>query len=767
MRVGRSNKILRFGTLARRGCTTTFYVKLASIGGTINMIAYKFGKCILLGYAASTILWVAAPSPGRAAEAAQADSSTSSVAANEAPLEDIIVTAQRRAERLQDVPITITNLSADQLAEGNASSLGDIQLLTPGFRLDNHAGLYQPTIRGISTSITCVSCGSSVGIYVDGFYVPHPVSTDFQLLDVQSVSVLKGPQGTLFGRNTVGGAIQVNTFKPSTDTSGIAQVSYGSFNTQQYQAYVTTGLSDNVAVDFAGSLSKGNGWVTNIADDDDRYGQYENVTFRTGLKIDVTKDFSLLFRYQHASMNDPTGILFVPFVLNGKPLAFGAQLPGALLPAGPRQVSDDQADILKSHSDAGQLTATWDLSFGTLTSYSQYRTDQTPTWYSDYDFTNIPLLALDIPDFQRTTTQEFLLTSKPGGRLQWTTGVFYFDTVESYDNVTDSSFGGPFIVLSTTRSDDESVAVYGDATYEVVDDLFLTAGVRYNDDRVRPTWILPGSGETELNALVSHKVTSRAVLRYALNNESNVYASFSQGYKAAIYDTGGAVNRVPVKPENMNAFEVGYKFAVSSLSVDLSSFYYDYTNEQLASEIISSVGLASVITNAASSHIYGSDAEVHYNLFRAFEVNAGAEWLHATFRNFPDAPGFSILPNGLEPTTEVNASGYHMARSPDFTANFGAAYTAPVPSGKLVLSGNVYYTSKFYFDFAQQLPQDHYTTLGLRAAWTDPSDRYVLAIEGNNVTNAKYYTSAQQSIYGSGALWAEPANVQGSIRVKF
>jgi iron complex outermembrane recepter protein len=731
------------------------------------MIACKFAKGILVGFTVTTALFMSTPSLTDAAEqAAQADVSPSTQTA-EAPLEDIIVTAQRRAERLQDVPITITNLSAAELAEGNASSLGDIQLLTPGFRMDNHAGLFQPTIRGISTSITCVACGSSVGIYVDGFYVPHPVSLDFQLLNVQDVAVLKGPQGTLFGRNTVGGAIQVSTLKPSTDTSGIFQASYGSFDTQQYQGYVTTGLSDNVAVDFSGSITKGNGWVTNLADGDNKWGEYDDWTFRTGLKVDVTSNFSLLFRYQHLSENDPTGILFNPYFLNGKPLAYAASLPGALIPTDPRQISNDQVQIIKSHSDAGQITATWDLNFGTLTSYSQYRTDQTPVWYSDYDFTNIPLLALDIPDFQRTTTQEVLLTSKPGGRLQWTTGAYYFDTVESYENVTDSNFGGPFIVLSTTTTDDKSIAVYGDATYEVVDNLFLTAGVRYNDDRVTSTWILPTSGETESPPLTSHKVTTRAVVRYALNNESNVYASFSQGYKSAIYDTGGAVNLTPIKPENMNAGEVGYKFAEKALSIDLSAFYYDYTDEQLASEIISTVGLASVITNAASSHVYGSDVQIRYDLFQDFEINTGAEFLHARYRSFPNAPGFDILPDGLEPSTTVDASGFHMARSPDFTGNLGAAYTASLAKGKLVLSGNFYYTSAFYFDFAQQLPQSHYTTTSLRAAWTDPSERFVIAIEGNNVTNSKYYTSAQQSIYGTGALWAEPANVQGSVRVKF
>jgi iron complex outermembrane receptor protein len=148
-------------------------------------------------------------------------------------LTEIIVSAQRRAERLQDVPITITNIDADALVRANVENLSDIVSLTPGLRFDYAGPFTHPSIRGVSSSASVSGAGPNVGIYTDGFYDPKIVGADFQLLDVESVQVLKGPQGTLFGRNTTAGAILVNTVQPSTETHGDIEASYGSFNTQK------------------------------------------------------------------------------------------------------------------------------------------------------------------------------------------------------------------------------------------------------------------------------------------------------------------------------------------------------------------------------------------------------------------------------------------------------------------------------------------------------------------------------------------------------
>ena len=218
---------------------------------------------------------------------------------NPGSLEEVVVTAQRRQENAVDVPISITALSQAQLETANVQSLGDIQKLTPALRFDYQTGFAQPTIRGIGTGITTSGGGSNVGIYVDGFYSPNPLASDFQLLEVTSIDVLKGPQGTLFGHNTTGGAIVVTTADPTVDPHAEAKVSYGRFASQKYQAYATGGYGI-VSADVEGVYSKGSNFMTNIVDDDSHVGAYENWTVRTGLKFQFTDGLSLLLRYTHS-----------------------------------------------------------------------------------------------------------------------------------------------------------------------------------------------------------------------------------------------------------------------------------------------------------------------------------------------------------------------------------------------------------------------------------------------------------------------------------
>lgn len=203
---------------------------------------------------------------------------------------EIVVTAQRRAERSVDVPITVATLSAETLTTANVRELGDISKITPGLRFDNAGAFVQPTIRGIGTAVTTSGGGGNVGIYVDGFYSPNPLATNMQLLNVESIQVLKGPQGTLFGRNTTGGAILVSTKDPSTETSGQVKLSYGRFNEFRGQAYATTGLGENLALDVEGLYSRGDGWQRDISNGLRRVGGYENWSVRVGMKTGLVTD---------------------------------------------------------------------------------------------------------------------------------------------------------------------------------------------------------------------------------------------------------------------------------------------------------------------------------------------------------------------------------------------------------------------------------------------------------------------------------------------
>jgi len=223
-----------------------------------------------------------------------------------AEIDTVYVTAQRRTERAQDVPITITSISAEQLDSAGINNLGDIATVTPALRFDSAGSFAQATIRGVGSAVVTSGAGTNVGIYVDGFYSPSPLTAQFELLNIDSIQVLKGPQGTLFGHNTTGGAILVTTSKPSTETKGEAAASYGSFNAQSYEGYFTTGFTDNIAFDVGGFFKQGDGYFDDIVTGSDKDGAYENWMIRTGLKIDITDGIWFLLRYEHTDTDDPT-----------------------------------------------------------------------------------------------------------------------------------------------------------------------------------------------------------------------------------------------------------------------------------------------------------------------------------------------------------------------------------------------------------------------------------------------------------------------------
>lgn len=692
-------------------------------------------------------------------------------------LTEIVVTAQRREERLQDVPISITSLSSDQLTDAHITDLTSIMKLAPNVRFDNQGSFVQGTIRGVGSSVVTTGSGANVGIYLDGFFVPNPQAVDEQLLNIDNIQVLKGPQGTLFGRNTTGGAILVNTAKPSQQTGAVADISYGSFNTQREQAYVTTGLTDKIAIDAAGMYTKSDSYFTNIVTENDKEGAYENWMVRAGLKFDLSDAVSLLLRYEHQNFNDPTQEEQNAYVVNGQPVTIQAIVPGAIVATRPGEVASPSPnpDEFKAKNDIVQLTSSFDLGFANLTSYSQFRHEQT-VFGQNGIIGSLPLETAAIPVKDDTITQEFLLTSKPGPRLQYTLGAYYFHYTDIFRaNV--SIGGAPLMPVTGSGTYNQSYAGYADVTYQVLEQWFLTAGLRYTHDEVRDGYYIVPFSTTRVYAptLSENKATPRVVVRYAPDRDSSVYASFSQGYKAGIYNLGGD-SLVPVKPENINAYEVGYKYARQGLAFDLASFYYDYKDLQVPSYGLGPGNVpVGFVSNAATARIYGFEGDVRYQIVRDLELNASAAYLNAKYKSFPDAPGNTPCFSspavcganfGMAPATTVEASGFEMQRAPRYTAALGAKYSMDLLSGRLALSSNLYETASFFEDSAHEVRQPSYATLGLRAEWTDSSQRYTVAVYGDNVTGKRYYLQAYPGNTGYVSTWSAPAMVFGEIRVR-
>lgn len=732
-------------------------------------------------------------------------------------IEEVVVTAQRRAEASRDVPISIVSLSGETLEQSGVEQLGDIVNLTPGLRFDATGSFFQPTVRGVGTAVLTSGGGPNVGIYIDGFFSPNAEVSNFQLTKLQNIQVLKGPQGTLFGRNTTGGAILVTTADPSPETGLELKASYGSFDATRLQAYATTGLGERVAVDIEGNYSRGDSFIENTVTGDDEAGAYENSSVRLGLKAELSESVSLLLRYTHSKTDDPTSLMTNAYVDKRGNSGFLSKLPTAaygtddttgralvnfnfpatLYTTDPDEVATPFQNVFTNESDIFQATLKADLGFADLTSYTQYREDDSLN-LQDLDSTAVPIFDMNLGIDDKTFSQELLLNSKPGSRLQWTGGLNYFRYRDLFD-FKGSVLGSPYAEAGSSGTLTTAYAAFADATYELAPRWFLTIGGRYSIDEVSDAYFIstgayenadgvttpaPYGTRVAVDDLDNKRFTPRAVLRYKPTDLSSVYLSYTQGYKAGILNVGGA-SQVPVKPEEIDAFELGYKYDDRRLAIDVAAFHYDYRNLQVSSY---QTGAAQV-RNAAESTIYGLDGAVRYKLTQAFNVNLGATWTHARYDSFKNAPFYSYCDpdSNANPTADPGVPGYcgapenagaltqvtadasdnHMQRSPDFTANLGASYVTGLAGGVLTLSSNLYYTSKFWFDPSEQFEQQAYTVLGARAQWVDRSERYTIALFGDNLTDERYRTQVLFNSIGIGNTWSAPVTVGVQLGARF
>jgi len=698
---------------------------------------------------------------------AQTNTSTESAGA----LEEVVVTAQRRSERSVDVPITIATISADQLGKGDVQQLGDIMKLTPGLRYDNLGANAQPTIRGVGTSVVVAGAGSNVALYTDGFYSPSPLMADSDLLNVESVQVLKGPQGTLFGRNATGGAILVTTSEPSGTASADASASYGSYNTQRYALYATGGATDTLAFDVSGLYRSSDGFLDNIVTGSDTDGAYENKAIRLGARWQITDKASALLRYTHAETDDPTSIAASPFYADGVVQSTAATF-GATVATKPYDVSNGYKPAYTSDADATQLTVKVDLDFATLTSYTQYR-DETGTHYYDFDMSALEIYHYIFETTENVFTQEFLLSSTGEGRLQWTTGLFYFTDETEYPHNRASSQGSAFFPYGGSGIKTQSIAVFGDTTYELQDNLYLTVGLRYSEDKSTDAFFIDDNrAKVDLSGLDDEQLTPRVALRYKLNDNSNVYASYSEGFKSGIVNVAAnSTTGINVKPEEIKAYEVGYKYSSGAVAFDVSAFYYDYKNLQ----VVSYVQTDTIIKNAANSNVYGIDAQTRYAFTDRFSANLGLAYLDAEYDKFEESQVRTQCLDqlqcgqgyGLYLTSDSDASGLDMQRSPELTGTLGVDYRIDVAGGLLDLSGTLYHTSSFYFDSSERYKQDAYDLLSARAAWSDPTDHYTLAVYGDNLTDEEYRSQVLPQAFGPLTTWGAPRTFGVSVGVNY
>jgi len=674
-------------------------------------------------------------------------------------LEEVLVTAQRHPERLVDVPISISSLSGAQLDRSGITSLFDVAQVTPGLRFDSEGANVEPTIRGVGTLLTGPGLKPNVPVYVDGYYVPTEPATNLQLLSVSSIDVLKGPQGTLFGRNATGGAILVQTLDPSFDPTLTAKVSDGSYAKRDVALYGSSRIADSLAGNVAAYWQRGDGYITNINTGSDEDGAFRNWEVRSKLLYQPLDSLHVLLILDHADIDDPTLVALSAY--DG--LAAADVIPGIRIAAGPWNTAQGFVSSNRDTMDSISLTSHYDASVGTLSSYTQYRYDKTFEHF-DSDITAAPLLYSVYPFYDNTLTQELNLASTPGGAFSWVTGLYFYRNLNIYNPYDTASEGRPLKEIFYTENPSHSYAAYADGTYEVLSRLFFTAGVRYTADRIAEYFDLikvrTGAAKDTFT-----NWSPRGVLRYQLTPNSNVYASFTEGYKSGALPAA-SFSTVALQPETIRAYEVGYKVAAGVFQFEMSGFHYDYRNLQVSTF----QGFSSIDTNAAQSTIYGADAHLTAQIHRDLNVNLGVALVHAVYDDYPNASGYVQNLNPASPSyglftsslvgaagNPFDASGNTLPRAPRFTANIGLSYSHQFSVGGFELDATDYYTTKVYFDPVNQFSQGPYSVLNLRATWSTPDDRWAFSVYGTNVADEIYRNQVLPGSYGIRQTYGPPA----------
>lgn len=699
---------------------------------------------VLLTLAVAAILGAAQ------AGAQQADTGTGQ-------LEEIVVSAQRRSQPLEEVPISISAFTGESLSEGRVTSVNQLATVVPGMRVDSQGGASQPTIRGVGTATAGVGFTSNVAVYVNGFYIPDQYDTDLQLLNLASVQVLKGPQGTLFGRNATGGAIVLETRDPTFEPSLAMQGTTARYSDNLFNVYGSTGVSDRVAVDAAFIYRQGDGFIDNIATGADDDGRFRRSAYRfTALYAD-DGGLEVKLAYSGASSREPLYSALAAWEGNSKSIQVGPLIGVTpIIASEDLQVSNTAPTAYSTESNGLYLTIAKDFGGVRFKSLTMDRRSESRTLI-DLDSSNLPLFAVEFKPDSTTFSQEFDLTGTSGD-LEWVAGAFYMQ----YDNrfrplAATEAFGmAPFTIYREASTDDRSYALFADLTYRAFERLYLTAGARYSYEEVdaRVKGLSTPVGPVNMPEW-SHdwsNVSPRVVARYQLADDSNVYASYSQGYKAGMLQPASFTTE-PIDPEKLDAYEVGYKIARERLQFNASAFYYDYKDMQVSSFN----GTQALTVNAAASSIYGGDFQFTALVAEGLTLGLGAAYTHGRYDRFPGSQARNLdpaSPSYLQ-IVESDASDNPMMRTPEFTGLANVAYERPLAEGSVRLNADYYYTDAFYFDPNRQFQQGSYGLLDLRAGWVAPGGRLSVTVFCQNVTDEQYVATllpgdfAIQQMYGT------------------
>lgn len=692
-----------------------------------------------------------------------------------AALDEIVVTAQKRKQRLQDVPLSVTELSTADLARANVTTMTSLPSLISGLVWSQQGAWVEPSLRGVYTSVAAVGAPSPIAIYLDGVYQPMQAGTLMDLPDVSRIETLKGPQGTLFGRNATGGAISIYTLDPSFTPTGKFDVTAGMIGggtSRDSGHYNASGfLSGPLIGDtLAGSLSAyyddTDGYLTNDLSNS-RAGRIDTQVVRGKLLWKPADGVNVLATAYYSHRLD--GVSEAGFPYGGQTSA--AAYPGSIIPTQPWHIAyDGPAPDVETDTRGASLKATFDLDAGTLTSitgYSNYGVTIYTTGHAAYSPACVAVLGciyayLYTPE--QAWSQEFDFASHAIGRFRYVAGVFAFhDQAREHDSYNDS------LITDDSRVDNTSYAVFGEGTYDFTDRLSGILGLRVTRETLTADGSYSGAALAQYADKGWTSTTPRASLTYKITPNVNTYFTYSQGFKAGIV-SGQANAAPPANPEKISSYELGIKAAQARYLLDAAAFYYDYSDLQV--EVIKDLqsAIVTVPQNAAQAQILGLDLDGAVKWTDEFETRLDTTYLaRARYSSFPNAIAFipPLGPYGLVTDNDYDATDTRMLVAPLWTGTLSGTYTKTLTPGVLEASASLYYSSSYRWEYTGRVQTPSYDLVNARLSFSPRNSNFRYTLYGKNLTNRVYISGVTPSAETAVAFFGQPREVGLTIDYSF
>jgi iron complex outermembrane receptor protein len=680
----------------------------------------------------------------------------------------ITVTARRREESLVEVPMAVTAFSGEQLETLGAQDITFVGQVTPNVTLETSRATnttLSAFIRGVGQQDPVAGFEQGVGIYLDDVYLNRPQAAVLDIYDVERIEVLRGPQGTLYGRNTIGGAIKYVTRDLSDEPELRARVNLGSYNQVDYILTGSTPLSEGARI--GGSIARltRDGFGENLLTGTDNYNK-DIWAGRLSAEFDLAPNLRVSVSGDHLvdNSNPRHGFRLRPSALTVLP-APTDRFDTTANAANFSPLGDDN----RIEASGGQLDVEWDINDNfTFRSITALR-DDLSEGVIDFDSTEQPSFDAWVVYDNKQFSQEFQLQFDTD-RMTGVAGLYYLDA--SALNAFDVLIFGGTTSFTLSDVDTETWALFGEATFDLTDRLSLTVGARYTEDErtttvtresflgtsspyfgnanaVSVTPVVSVNGEEVVPTFNGNRTddafTPRVVLDYELTDELNVYASFSQGFKGGLFDPRGnfatAEIREGVEPETVDSYEIGLKgtFFDGFISQNTAIFWADYSDVQIPGSVIiqlpgGGTSFQGTLTNAGAAEFFGVEVEGTAFFTDNFTATYALGYIDGEYTEF--------LRNGVN-----IADTAAIQNTPEWTGSLTLNYNAPLSlfgqPGAINISSQANYRGDTQqFEFAIPiLDQEAFWLYNASIGWTSDDGRYSAALHGRNLADEEYITS--------------------------